>query len=108
MKNVTAAKTTLPLTDAIQQKDCADPSQCRPGIVNRSCKHCRLRYIRNGIAYYKSNLAGAINRQYRLQLMAEFGKDWIDGHKVIKGIKQQCDQRQREKQSGTRSARQKA
>lgn len=87
MKKGTAAGTTLPLIDDNPSSDCADPSLCPPGTVNRHCRHCRLRDIRNGPAFWASEQKGAMSRQYRLQLMAEFGKDFLNGHKIVKGIK---------------------
>jgi hypothetical protein len=43
--------------------------------------------MRNGPAFWASEKAGTMSRTYRMQLIAEFGKDFLNGHKIVKGIK---------------------
>lgn len=78
------ANTIAPLIGETQPSDCADPSTCPRGVVNRNCRPCRLRHIRNGPHYWASERAGRMTRAYRQQLIEEFGAKWEQGHKQVK------------------------
>lgn len=110
--NATAATTTTPETADSPSNGTATEHLflcvgCTQGIVNQKCKPCRLRDIALGLPFFQSHKAGSINRQYRLQLIGEFGSHWLEGHKLVKRIKEQCDQ-QREKKSGHERVKRKA